>query len=340
MRKKFINKYPFFIAEVSGNHNGDIKKAKKLIYLAKKNGADAVKLQTYTPDMMTLRSTKFKIKSGIWKNYDLWNLYKKAQTPLEWHNELFKYAKRLKIKIFSTPFSIEGVNFLESLGVQIYKISSFEMNDASLVKAVAKTKKPIILSTGLANMKEIGNSVKIAKKYGCKDLTLLYCVSNYPSKKNDFNLNIIDDLKKKFNCTVGLSDHSNGSEIACLSIIKGAKIIEKHICLKNIKSVDSEFSLKDNEIKKFRNDITNAYQLVNTKIKKFGTLQKNSIFRRSIYATKNIKKGEKFTTKNIKTFRPELGLSASYYLNILNKKSPYNIKIGKPLSKKIKSKLL
>ena len=183
MRKKFINKYPFFIAEVSGNHNGDIKKQKKLIYLAKKNGADAVKLQTYTPDMMTLKSTKFKIKSGIWKNYDLWNLYKKAQTPLEWHNELFKYAKRLKIKIFSTPFSIEGVNFLESLGVQIYKISSFEMNDASLVKAVAKTKKPIILSTGLANMKEIGNSVKIAKKYGCKDLTLLYCVSNYPSKK-------------------------------------------------------------------------------------------------------------------------------------------------------------
>tara|TARA_B100001121_G_scaffold279397_1_gene270606 strand:+ start:881 stop:1519 length:639 start_codon:yes stop_codon:yes gene_type:complete len=196
MRTKFINKYPFFIAEVSGNHNGDIKKAKKLIYLAKKNGADAVKLQTYTPDMMTLRSTNFKIKSGIWKNYDLWNLYNKAQTPLEWHNELFEYAKKLKIKIFSTPFSIEGVNFLESLGVQIYKISSFEMNDVSLIKAVAKTKKPIILSTGLANMKEIGNSVKIAKKYGCKDLTLLYCVSNYPSKKNDFNLNMIDDLKK------------------------------------------------------------------------------------------------------------------------------------------------
>ena len=339
MKNQFLNSLPFFIAEISGNHNGDIRKAKKLIYHAKKNGADAVKLQTYTPDMMTLKTNKFKIKNGIWKNYNLWELYKKAHTPLQWHKELFDYAKKLKIKIFSTPFSIEGVQFLEKLGVKIYKIASFEMNDSSLLKAVAQTKKPLILSTGLSKFSEIEESVKLVRKYGCKNLTILYCVSNYPSKKNEFNLNNIEIFKKKFNCNVGLSDHSKGSEIACMSIVKGATVIEKHICLKNVKSVDSEFSLGEDEIKKFRADIDNAYSLVDNNLKRSKSEIKNLIFRRSVYAIQDIRKGDVFSPKNIKTFRPNQGLDASYYLKLLNKKSPININKDKVLHKSIKRKL-
>ena len=195
--KNFINKIPFFIAEISGNHDGKISNAKKLIDLAKKGGADAVKLQTYTPEMMTLKETAFKIKKGLWAKKNLWNLYKKAQTPLEWHQPLYSYAREKKIKIFSTPFSIDGVDFLENLNTKIYKVSSFEMNDLNLVKRIALTKKPMIISTGLASLKEIERTVLTARKYGCKDLTLLYCVSNYPSNDNDFNLNNIEILKKK-----------------------------------------------------------------------------------------------------------------------------------------------
>ena len=194
-KNKFINKKPFFIAEISGNHNGIISNAKKLIDAAKSGGADAVKLQTYTPDMMTIKNKK-KIKHGLWKNYNLWELYNKAQTPLSWHEELFIYAKKKKIKIFSSPFSEEAVDFLEKLKCQIYKVSSFEMNDLNLVKKIASTKKPMIISTGLASLKEINETLRIAKKYGCKDITLLYCVSNYPSNINDFSLNNLEIIKK------------------------------------------------------------------------------------------------------------------------------------------------
>ena len=196
--KKFISNKPFIIAEISANHNGSLSHAKKLINLAKNSGADAVKLQTYTPDMMTIKKNviNFKIKKGLWKGYNLWDLYNLGQTPLKWHKELFNYAKRKKIKIFSTPFSEEAVSFLENLNCPAYKIASFEMNDYNLVKTAAKTKKPLILSTGLSSMNEIEKAVSIAKKNGCKDLTLLYCISNYPSKSSDFNLNYINEFKK------------------------------------------------------------------------------------------------------------------------------------------------
>ncbi len=225
MKRNNFKKAPFFIAEISGNHGGKISNAKKLIYFAKKGGANAVKLQTYTPDMMTIKSKKFKIKSGLWANNNLWDLYEKAHTPIHWHKELFAYARKIKIEIFSTPFSVEAVDILEKLNTKFYKISSFEMNDLNLVKKVASTRKPLIISTGLASLDEISKTVKIAKKYGCKDLSLLYCVSNYPSRVTDFNLNNIEILKRKFKCRVGLSDHSIGSEVAFMSIIKGADII-------------------------------------------------------------------------------------------------------------------
>ena len=339
MKRNNFKKAPFFIAEISGNHGGKISNAKKLIYFAKKGGANAVKLQTYTPDMMTIKSTKFKIKSGLWANNNLWDLYKKAHTPIHWHKELFAYARKIKIEIFSTPFSVEAVDILEKLNTKFYKISSFEMNDLNLVKKVASTRKPLIISTGLASLDEISKTVKIAKKYGCKDLSLLYCVSNYPSRVTDFNLNNIEILKRKFKCRVGLSDHSIGSEIACMSIIKGAEIIEKHICLNNLKTVDSKFSLKAKDIKKFKSDISRAKDLINNKNFVLAKNQHNKKFRRSIYAINNIRKGQKFSEKNIKTFRPDVGLSSIHYLNLINKKSPKFIKKYKVLEKNLLKKI-
>ena len=339
-KNNFISKRPFFIAELSGNHKGDINKAKKLIFFAKKNGADAVKLQTYTPEMMTLKQANFKIKKGMWAKKKLWDLYKSAHTPLSWHKELYKYADKVNIKIFSTPFSIEAVDFLEKLKTKIYKISSFEMNDLNLVKRIAETKKTVIMSTGMANLIEISESVNVLRKYGCKHLILLYCVSNYPSNYNEYNLNNISILKKKFNCTVGLSDHSIGSEIACMSIIQGAEIIEKHICLDNIHTVDSKFSLKVSDMRKFSDDIKNAFNLKKNKLYLIPKSQKdNKIFRISIYAIKNIEKGDKFSSENIKTFRPNLGLSASNFIKIIGKKSPQNIKKNSVLKKTLMKKL-
>ena len=228
----------FFIAEISANHCGDFQLAKKLIKCAKVNKADAVKLQTYTADTMTLKSDKkyFKIKKGLWKGYTLWDLYNKAHTPLEWHKNLFKYGKSLGIKVFSTPFDNSSVDFLEKLNCPIYKIASFEMTHINLVKKISQTKKPIIISAGMASLKEIETTVKIAKN-GAKDITLLYCVSNYPSYVKDFNLHNIKILKDKFKCKVGISDHSKDNRIAIAAIASGAEVVEKHIALDNQKRV-------------------------------------------------------------------------------------------------------
>ena len=335
--KKFINKKPFFIAEISANHCGSLSKAMNLIKLAKSKGADAVKLQTYTPEMMTIKNLNYKIKNGLWKNLNLWKLYKEAQTPLEWHLPLFKYAKKMNIKIFSTPFNVDALKFLEKLNCQAYKVASFEMNDLNLIKEIAKTKKPMIISTGLANIKEIENTYKKAKKFGCEDITLLYCVSNYPSEKEDFNLNNIRILKKKFNCKVGLSDHSIGSEIAKLSIAVGAEVFEKHIATQRQKSGhDIKFSAKGTDIIKYKKDLIDTFKLFqNEKFYRSKKEMKNVIFRRSIYTVKSLKKGDKFNKNNIKTFRPNIGLSASKYFEILNNKAPYNIKKFTPLKANI-----
>ena len=192
---------PFFVAEISANHCGSIKKAKKLMFNAKKYGADAIKIQTYKPQTMTVNSRDkiFKIKKGLWKNYYMWDLYKKAFTPYEWHKELFEYAKKIKITLFSTPFDSSAVDLLEKLNCPIYKVASFELTDLPLIKKIALTKKPMIISTGMANLSEINEAVKVAKQNGCKNLTLLYCVSNYPSKISDFNLYNIHLLKKNLN---------------------------------------------------------------------------------------------------------------------------------------------
>ena len=330
-----MNNKIFFIAEISANHCGNFSLAKKLVKCAYMNGADAVKLQTYTADTMTIKSNKnnFKIKGGLWKGYTLWDLYNKAHTPLKWHKELFEYGKSLGIKVFSTPFDDTAVDFLEKLNCPIYKIASFEMTDLNLIKKVSQTKKPIIISTGMANLEEIATTVKTARRNGAKDITLLYCVSNYPSSIDDFNLNNIKILKDKFKCKVGFSDHSIDNKVAFAAIASGAEVIEKHIALDGQKKgFDIDFSLKGKEIKKFRDDINVAFKLLG---KKFFFRSKNEnkskIFRRSIFTTKNIKKGEKFSKNNIRVIRPGYGLAPKYFNKILNKRSPIDILKHEPL---------
>jgi len=325
----------FFVAEISANHCGSFKLAKKLIKCAKVNGADAVKLQTYTADTMTIKSNKkyFKIKQGLWKGYNLWNLYDKARTPLEWHKKLFQYGKSLGIKVFSTPFDNTAVDFLEKLNCPIYKIASFELTDLNLIKKVSQTKKPIIISTGMANLDEIKTAFETAKKAGAKDITLLYCVSNYPSSISDFNLNNIKILKDKFKCRVGISDHSTDNRVAIAAVASGAEVIEKHIALDHQKKgFDINFSLKGKEIKRLRNDIDIAFKLLG---KNFffrnKSEDKSKILRRSIFVSKDIKKGEKFTKDNIRIVRPGHGVEPKYFNKILNKKSPINLLKGEPL---------
>ena len=335
---KIINK-PTLVAEISANHCGKISIAKKLIKCAKINGADAVKLQTYTADSMTIKSNKkyFKIKDGLWKGYQLWDLYNEASTPLSWHKELFDYAKKIGIIIFSTPFDENAVDFLEKLNCPIYKVASFEMTDLPLIIKIAKTRKPMIISTGMANLQEISQTFGYAKKCGAKDITLLYCVSKYPSDNTDFNINNIKILKERFKCTVGLSDHSMDTNIARIAIAAGAEIIEKHIALDNqMDGLDIEFSIKGKEIKTFKFVMNEAYNLLGKNIfYRSKSEEKSKIFRRSIFVVKDIKKGDKFSKKNIRRIRPGHGVEPKYFEKMLNKVSPIDIQSGDPITMKI-----
>jgi pseudaminic acid synthase len=336
-KKNFFKKlnYPFLIAEISANHNGSLNNCFKLIENAKKNGADAVKIQTYKPDSMTINSKRkeFIIKEGLWKNYSLWNLFEKAQTPYQWHKAIFDYCKKIKIMCFSSAFDQSSIDLLENLNCPIYKIASFEMTDFSLLHKISKTKKPVIISTGLSNLKEITDSVSFLKKNGTKEIAILYCVSSYPAKDDEFNLRNIKILIEKFNCVVGFSDHSNNVEIAKLAYAMGARIFEKHIALeKQTKGFDIKFSLKGKELISFKNELLKTKKILGKKIFHRNKNElKNLKFRRSIYAIEDIKKNQKFTEKNIKTIRPNSGLSPKFFFKILNKKSKKNIKKGSPI---------
>lgn len=336
-------KKPYLVAEISANHSGNLKKALKIIKEAKENGANAVKIQTFLPDEMTFDSNhkRFIINDGLWKGYNLWKLYSNAQTPFKWHKELFKYAKHLDITLFSTPFGIRSLELLENLNCPIYKIASFEMLHLSLVKEIAQTRKPMIISTGMSNLKEIEISYNTALKYGAKDIALLYCVSNYPAKIEDFNLQNIKILKKKFGCVVGFSDHSTDNIVAAGAVTAGAMIFEKHIALSGkSKSLDSDFSLRGKELREYKENLEKSYILFkrNNFFRTKDEL-KNFIFRRSIFAQKDIKKGEKFTKINLTIVRPGDGCSPIYFEKLIGKKSPYNIKKFKPINNDILKKL-
>jgi pseudaminic acid synthase len=341
--KNPLKKTPFFIAEISANHNGSLFHAKKLIEIAKKYGADAVKLQTYTPDTLTIKSNKpdFKIRGGLWNGKTLWDLYEKAQTPFEWHKELFDWAKKLKIICFSTPFDETAVDLLETLECPFYKVASFEMNHIPLIKKIAQTKKPIIISTGMANLKEIDLAYKTAKKNGAKEIILLYCVSNYPSKISDFNFNNIRILKERYNCKIGFSDHSTDNKVVAAAIAAGAEVIEKHVALEGQKKgFDLAFSLKGKEIKYYAQVIKDTSLMMGKKYFFRNKSENQSLqFRRSIYAISDIKKGDKFTNKNIRVIRPGHGVQPVYFEKLINKKSPSNIKRETPLKKLLLKKL-
>ena len=332
-----FKKLPFFIAEISANHNGSLNNAKKLIFQAKKYGADAVKLQTYSPDLITIKSKNkfFKIKDGLWKNYYLWDLYNKGKTPQKWHKELFNYAKKIGITLFSTPFDEESLKLLENLKCPFYKVASFEMTHLPLIKKIASTRKHMIISTGMANLDEIETTYKTAIKFGAKGVTLLYCVSNYPSRIDDFNLRNIEIIKKKFKCEVGLSDHSNTNLVSTLSLSLGARIFEKHIALKGTRSLDSDFSLKGLEILEYRKNLDQTYNLIKDySFKRSKDELKNKKLRCSIFSLKEIKKGEKFSSRNIRVIRPGFGLEPKFFEKIIGKKCKSNLKKNYPVLKK------
>ena len=330
------NSNPYLIAELSSNHMGSLNKTLKLIKEIKKSGAHAIKLQTYTEDTMTINSNKkeFVIKNGIWKNYNLYKLYAEAKTPWSWYDKIFKYCQKLKITCFSTPFDETSVNFLERYNVPAYKIASYEIVDLPLIRYVAKKKKPIILSTGMANFEEISRAIKTIKKTGNHKIIVLHCVSKYPSKHSDYNLLTMQEIAKKFSVYVGLSDHTEGSITPIVASGLGAKVIEKHVKLKDDnKSHDSKFSFSVNDLKKLSETIKNAWEcrgIVDFKKKKRDQIK----FRRSIYVVEDIKKNQRLTKKNIKRIRPGLGLNPIYYDEILGKKVNKNLKFGTPLKLK------
>jgi N-acetylneuraminate synthase len=326
---------PYVIAEISANHNGKIETALELIYQAKLCGADAVKLQTYRPDTITLnsKSDDFIIKGGLWQGKSLFELYTDAHMPWEWHPKLFEYAKSIDITIFSSPFDHSAIDFLESLNTPAYKIASFEAIDIPLIKYAAKTRKPLILSTGMANFEEITEAVNAAQESGCNQLALLHCVSGYPAPAADYNLRTIHDMKNKFNILVGLSDHTLNNITAITSVAFGACIIEKHFTLdKNGGGPDDSFSLEPNDLFNLCRDVNIAWSALgevnyNKTSSELGNLQ----FRRSLYFIKNMRAGDLITPDSIRSVRPGFGLSPKYFFDIIGKSIKHDININSPV---------
>lgn len=328
---------PYVVAEISANHNGDINQAKKIMLSAKQCGADAVKMQTYTPDTITLNSDKedFKIKEGIWKGYTLYDLYSEAYTPYEWHKPLFEYARKIDLTCFSTPFDESAVDLLEDLNNPAYKIASFEAVDIPLIKYVASTKKPMIISTGMANLDEISEAVSAARNSGCKDLILLHCISAYPAPVEESNLRTIQDLAGRFGVPVGLSDHTLGTAVSVASVALGSVFIEKHFTLdRNSKGPDSTFSLEPDEMKRLTEDVKSAWlSLGCADYKRKASENNNALFRRSIYITKELYPGDTLTRDNIRRVRPGFGLEPKYFDLIIGKTVNCKIDKNTPLKK-------
>lgn len=328
------NHKPFIIAEMSGNHNHSIDKAFEIIDAAAASGAHAVKLQTYTADTLTIDSSNddFLIKDdkSLWKGRKLYELYQEAYTPWEWHKALFDRCKKLGMICFSTPFDDTSVDFLLDLGVDVFKIASFENNHLPLLKKVAKTGKPVIMSTGISSLADIELSVKTLKENGCKDLILLKCTSTYPATPENTNISTIPHMSELFDCHVGLSDHTLGIGVAVGSVSFGAKVIEKHFTIDRSQGgVDSAFSLEPSEFKMLVEESERAFLAIGKVT--YGIMDaelKSKKFKRSIYIVKDLKKGDVITEENIRIIRPGLGLSPKYFDLLLGKRVKQNINRG------------
>ncbi|GAA3351009.1 pseudaminic acid synthase [Deinococcus persicinus] len=329
---------PFIIAEMSGNHNQSLERAIKIVEAAAASGAHALKIQTYTADTMTLNldNPGFQINddTSLWDGQNLYNLYQQAYTPWEWHKPIFDRAKELGMIAFSTPFDETAVDFLEELEVPLYKIASFENTDLPLIKKVAATGKPMIISTGMATLAELDELVRTAKEAGCKDLVLLKCTSTYPATPENTNILTIPHMKQLFDdVQIGLSDHTLGIGVAVASVALGATVIEKHFTLDRADGgVDAAFSMEPAEMKALVEETERAW-IAMGKVT-YGPTEKEKAslkFRRSIYVSKDIKAGEKFTKENIKIVRPGYGLEPKYFNHVLNKKARKNYIVGSPL---------
>ena len=326
---------PFIIAEMSGNHNQSLDNALAIVEEASRCGVDALKIQTYTADTMTLdlKENEFfiKDKNSLWQGNSLYELYQKAYTPWEWHKPIFDKCKELGIIGFSSPFDASAVDFLEELNVQLYKIASFENTDLALLKKVAQTKKPVIVSTGMANVAEIYEAVETLRNNGCNDITLLKCTSEYPADPSDINLATIPHLQQLFpDCKIGLSDHTMGIGVSLGAIALGAKVIEKHFTISRAEGgVDSAFSMEPSEMKLLVEQAKFVDQAIGNVHYGITPKEKNSlIFRRSLYIVEDMKAGETLTTKNLRAIRPGLGLPCKFYDILLGKKVKKDCKKG------------
>jgi N-acetylneuraminate synthase len=321
---------------MSANHNRSIDNAFKIIDIAKISGADAIKLQTYHPDTITMNmnTPEFIINGGLWDGQSLYELYESAFMPWEWHKPLFDHAKKRDITIFSSPFDSTAVDLLEDLNAPAYKIASFEAIDLPLIEYVAKTGKPMIISTGMADSEEIEEAILTAQQSGCKQLAILHCVSGYPAPADEYNLNTLSDMRTKFGLVTGLSDHTTDNTTAITSIALGASIIEKHVTLdKNGGGPDDSFSLEPEDLKQLCIGAKNAWSaLGKVDYSKKTSEKENAKFRRSLYFIKDIAKGEVISEEHIKSIRPGYGLAPKYYNEIIGKTTSQKILLGTAVS--------
>ncbi|MFD0917599.1 pseudaminic acid synthase [Pseudahrensia aquimaris] len=329
---------PFIIAEMSGNHNGSKERALEIVREAARTGADCLKFQTYTADTLTLdcRKEDFVINDpkSLWDGRQLHELYGEAYTPWEWHEELFKAANDLGVIAFSTPFDESAVDFLDDLGVPMFKVASFEVNHLPLIKKIAQTGKPMIVSTGMASADEIEMAIRTARDAGCDDIIILKCTSQYPANASDANLKTIEDMRQRFDVQVGLSDHTLGTGVAVASIVHGATVVEKHFTLNRADGgVDSDFSLEPWEMKLLKEETSRAWHSLG-EVHYSGTQneQKSKQFRQSIYPSRDIAKGELFSRDNLKICRPGLSLEPRYLEQLIGKTAGRDIEFGERLS--------
>jgi pseudaminic acid synthase len=327
---------PYVVAELSGNHNGDLSRALALVEMAKEAGADAVKLQTYTADTITIDhdSPEFWISGGLWDGRSLHELYDEAHTPWDWHPALFDKAREIGITIFSAPFDATAVTFLKTLDVPAYKIASFEAVDLPLIAQVAATGKPMIISTGMADLDEIGEAVGTARNAGCSDLVLLHCVSGYPTPAGESNLRTMSDLAERFEAVVGLSDHTLGTAVSVAAVSLGATLIEKHVTLSRADGgPDSSFSLEPDELALLVSSCRDAWEaLGDVNYERKESESGNAMFRRSIYAVADIMAGEVLTDTHIRSIRPGFGLAPKHLPELLGRRAKQAIPRGTAMS--------
>lgn len=321
----------YFIAEMSANHGGSLDTALQIVREAKKSGADCLKIQTYTADAMTIEADQddFQIRGGLWDGRNLYRLYEGASTPYEWHQAIKDECEKVGIDFLSTPFDKTSVDFLEDLGVEAYKVASFELVDIPLIKYIASKHKPMIISAGMGSVEEIQEAVDACKNQGNEQIVLLKCCSEYPAPWSDMKLGNIPDMKDRWGYPVGLSDHSVGSLGAVVGVTLGACVIEKHVKIEGIESADSEFSMTMDEYRSMVEDCNNALMIA--KGPDYGLTEsekESSVFRRSIYAIRDVKVGEIFTEDNVRVIRPGYGLKPKYYEQLLGQESTRNIKRG------------